>query len=129
MNDVRRVADSIGLGNFNRRLKDHESVDAMMRDLAKLGPASPVLHYQPATAEKTLCVVLQTASLRKAMIDFGGDLLSCDTTHDTTRYPGVLLATVMTVGAAGEGQPIAFCLIGAESEGDLSPAFEALSNR
>jgi hypothetical protein len=57
------------------------------------------------------------------------DLLCCDTTHDTTRYPGFLLGTLMTVGAAGEGQPVAFFVVGAESEAELSPVFAALSAR
>ncbi len=97
---------------------------------SKLGRDSPVLLYRPATATQKLCIVLQTASMRETMLQFGGDLLSCDTTHDVSRYPGILLATVMTVGAAGEGQPLAFCLIGAtESEDALAPAFQAIANR
>jgi hypothetical protein len=127
--DVRRVADSLGLGRFNRRNKDHESVDSLMSELLKTGSDSPVLLYRPATAENKICIVLQTASMRQAMIKFGRDVLCCDTTHDTTRYPGILLGTLMTVGAAGEGQPVAFFIVGAESEAELSPAFESLASR
>jgi hypothetical protein len=67
--------------------------------------------------------------MRDALLKYGSHLLACDTTHDTTRYPGILLGTLMTVGAAGEGQPVAFFLIGEESETELTPVFRALSQR
>jgi hypothetical protein len=67
--------------------------------------------------------------MKNAMAGFGPDLLACDTTHDTTRHPGILLGTLMTVGAAGEGQPAVFFLVGEESEAELSPVFHALARR
>jgi hypothetical protein len=35
--DVRRVAESIGMGTFNRRMRDHESVDELMKGYEKVG--------------------------------------------------------------------------------------------
>lgn len=141
--DVRRVAQQHGLGAFEHRLPDHEAVDAMVRRLQQL-PDSPVLFYRPATVDQKLCLVLQTRSMRAAMLVHGPYLLACDTTHDTTRYPGtvvliflvpcsrylgLLLGTLMTVGAAGEGQPVLFFLISAESTAELSTVFCVLASR
>jgi hypothetical protein len=35
----------------------------------------------------------------------------------------------MTVGAAGEGQPVVFFLVGAESAAELSPVFRCIAQR
>jgi hypothetical protein len=44
-------------------------------------------------------------------------------------FVDILLGTVMTIGAAGEGQPVLFFLVGAESTAELSPVFEVLAKR
>lgn len=67
--------------------------------------------------------------MRRQMLRYGPDLIAVDTTHDLTRYPGILVGTLMTIGAAGEGQPVAFFLVPAESELELSPVFHALKSR
>lgn len=139
--DVRRIAQSNGLGAFDCRIADHQSVDAKMQ-LLMASEDSPVLFYRPATADQRLIVVLQTASMKKAMLEHGPYLLATDTTHDTSRYPGmictlfvietftgVLLGTLMTIGAAGEGQPVAFFIITSESEEQLTPVFAAIAQR
>lgn len=90
---------------------------------------SPILLYRPATAEEKLIIVIQTLSMRRQMLRYGPDLIAVDTTHDLTRYPGILVGTLMTIGAAGEGQPVAFFLVSAESELELSPVFHALQSR
>jgi hypothetical protein len=64
-----------------------------------------------------------------ALLEYGADLIAVDTTHDTTRYPGILLGTLLTIGAAGEGQPVLFFLISSESEIELTPVFLALKKR
>lgn len=140
--DVRQIAESMGMARFDRRTPDHKSVDALIQEMAKLGDKSPILFYRAATVEHKLIVVMQTESMRHAMLKHGQYLLACDTTHDTSRYPGksfilpfytdisgILLGTLMTVGAAGEGQPVVFFLVGAESSAELSPVFRCIADR
>jgi hypothetical protein len=87
--DVRQIAASNGMSRFDRKVADHASVDALMQEMGKLGEKSPILYYRPATADQKLIVVMQTASMQKVMTDHGRHLLACDTTHDTSRYPGI----------------------------------------
>jgi hypothetical protein len=82
------VAEALGMTRFDRKVPDHISVDAMMMEMIKMGDKSPVLFYRPATASQKLIVVLQTDSMRRAMLEHGPFLLVVDTTHDASRYPG-----------------------------------------
>lgn len=85
--DVRQIAASIGMTPFDRRVPDHASVDALMQHLQAMED-SPLLFYRPETADQKLIIVLQTPSMRKAMLDYGRFVLCVDTTHGTTRYHG-----------------------------------------
>jgi hypothetical protein len=47
----------------------------------------------------------------------------------TSRYDKFYLGTLLVVGAAEEGQPVAFFVVGSESELDTTPVFSKFKER
>ena len=125
---VRRVAQSEGLARYDGRIPDHLSLTELVEKLRE-SPDNPIIFYRPATPTQKLCLVIQTQSMKRAMEQFGGKVVCVDTSHDTTRYPDIKLGTLLTLGAAEEGQPILLFLVEEESEASLSPVFEVLAER
>jgi len=124
---VRRVQQALQLGDFDRRIADHDSVHGLVEQFQK--EYDYILFYRPKTMTSTFCLVIQTASMAKAMAQFGKTVLCCDTSHEITRYVNLLLGTLMTVGAAEEGQPVLIFLVESESEIELVPVFQALAKK
>ncbi len=66
---VRRVAQSLKIALFDRRIPDYASVDAMIKNFARSSD-SPIVAYRPATATQKLCLVIQVRKTSSNIITY-----------------------------------------------------------
>uniref|UniRef100_A0A914WNJ9 MULE transposase domain-containing protein n=1 Tax=Plectus sambesii TaxID=2011161 RepID=A0A914WNJ9_9BILA len=118
----------LGYASGRPDLDDHVAVDLIVKQYEN-DDNSPVFFYKPIVAsDDKFALGLQTTGQRRLLDELGSNVISIDTTHETTRYK-YLLCTLMVLDEAGGGQPAAEFFIEMESENDLIPLFQALKVR